>query len=75
LAARAAAAAAKSKVAAGDVVHVSDVTDVAMVNTVAEKVDTISTSKVVAEDETFTLVGPRRGRPIRKPSTLRRKTP
>jgi hypothetical protein len=74
LAAKAAAAAAKLKVAAGEVVHVSDVTDFAMVNTVAEKVDTISTSKVVAEDETFTLAGPRRSRPVQKPSTLRRKT-
>ncbi len=63
------------KVAAGDIVHVSDVTDVAMVDTVAEKVDTISTSKVVAEDETFMLIGPRRGRSVRKPSSLRQKMP
>ncbi len=74
LAAKAAVAAAKLKVAAGDVVHVSDVTDVAMVNTVAEKVDTISTSKIVAEYETFTLVSPRRGRSVRKPSSLKQKT-
>ncbi len=75
LAAKAAAAAAKLKVAAGDVVHVSDVTDVAMVDNVAEKVDTTSTSKVVAEDETFTLVSPRQGRSVRKPFSLRQKTP
>jgi hypothetical protein len=75
LAAKTAAAVAKLKVAAGDVVYVSDVSDVAMVNTVVEKVDTTSTLKVVAEDETFTLVGPRLGRSVRKPSSLRQKMP
>jgi hypothetical protein len=31
--------------------------------------------KDVVEDDSFTLVGPRRGRSVAKPSTLRRKTP
>jgi hypothetical protein len=31
--------------------------------------------KDVVEDDSFTLVGPRRGRSVAKSSTLRRKTP
>ena len=44
--------------------------DVAMTN--ANKV---VDEKEVVEDGSFTLVGPRRGRSVAKPSTLRRKTP
>ena len=67
-AAKAAAAATKAKaVVVADVVNNNDV---AMANA-NEAMD----KKEVVEDGSFTLVGPRRGRSVAKPSTLRRKTP
>jgi hypothetical protein len=67
-AAKAAAAATKAK--AVDVASVVNNNDVAMTN--ANKV---VDEKEVVEDGSFTLVGPRWGRSVAKPSTLRRKTP
>ncbi len=67
-AAKAAAAAAKAKVVvAEDVVNNNNIT-MTNANEVVEQ-------KEVAEDDSFTLVGPRRGRSVQKPSTLRQKTP
>jgi hypothetical protein len=67
-AAKAAAAATKAKaVVVADVVNNNDV---AMTD--ANKV---VDEKEVMEDNSFTLVGPRRGRSVRKPSSLRQKTP
>ena len=67
-AAKAAAAATKAK--AVDVASVMNNNDVAMTN--ANKV---VDEKEVVEDDSFVLVGPRRGRSVPKPSTLRQKTP
>ncbi len=67
-AAKAAAAATKAKmVIVADVVNNNDV---ALTN--ANKV---VDEKEVMEDDSFTLVGPRRGQSVRKPSTLRQKMP
>jgi hypothetical protein len=67
-AAKAAAAATKAK--AVDIASVVNNNDVAMTN--ANKV---VDEKEVVEDDSFVLVGPRRGRSVPKPSTLRQKTP
>ena len=67
-AAKAATAATKAKVV--DVASVVNNNDVAMTN--ANKV---VDEKEVVEDGSFTLVGPRQGRSVAKPSMLRRKTP
>jgi len=64
------AAAAATKANAVVVASVVNNNDVAMTN--ANKV---VDEKEVVEDGSFTLVGPRRGRSVAKPSTLRRKTP
>jgi hypothetical protein len=67
-AAKAAAAATKAKaVVVASVVNNNDAT-MANVNEAMDKKD-------VVEDDSFTLVGPRRGRSVAKSSTLRRKTP
>jgi len=67
-AAKAAAAATKAKaVVVASVVNNNDAT-MANANEAMDKKD-------VVEDDSFTLVGPRRGRSVAKPSTLRRKTP
>ena len=67
-AAKAAAAATKAKAVV--VVSVVNNNDATMAN-VNEAMD----KKDVVEDDSFTLVGPRRGRSVAKSSTLRRKTP
>jgi hypothetical protein len=67
-AAKAAAAATKAKaVVVASVVNNNDAT-MADANKAMDKKD-------VVEDDSFTLVGPRRGRSVAKSSTLRRKTP
>jgi hypothetical protein len=67
-AAKAAAAATKAKAVV--VANVANNNDATMANA-NEAMD----KKDVVEDDSFTLVGPRRGRSVAKPSTLRRKTP
>jgi hypothetical protein len=66
-AAKAAAAAAKAKLVV--VASVVDDNDVPMTNT-----NEVMEGKDVAEDDSFTLVGPRRGRSVQKISSLRQKT-
>ena len=67
-AAKAAAAATKAKAVV--VVSVANNNDATMAD-----VNKAMDKKEVVEDGSFTLVGPRRGRSVAKPSTLRRKTP
>jgi hypothetical protein len=67
-AAKAAAAATKAKAVV--VASVVNNNDAAMTNA-----NQVVDEKEVVEDGSFTLVGPRRGRSVAKPSTLRQKTP
>jgi hypothetical protein len=67
-AAKAAAAAAKIKSVTVVNVLEDDVTMVEANLTISKEVETTPTSKVIAKDETFTLVAPRWGQPARKSS-------